>query len=124
MQNALRILLVEDDIEDAGLTLRFFRKNNIPNLLHATSADEASDVLQKLTISELLPRIMLVDLGLPGIKGIDLIRKVKVDDKFKNIKIVVLTGSRSLTRISLIRLSFVLTHISLSLLIFSSLRKY
>lgn len=95
MVNSMRILLVEDNIEDADLTMRFFRKNNVPNLVHTSSVDEACKVLETLTISDLLPRIMLVDLGLPGIKGVDLIRKVKVDDKLKNIKIVVLTGSQS-----------------------------
>ena len=87
------ILLIEDNNEDAELTLRFFTKNDVGNVEHLPSADDALNLLQ--SESNDLPRIILVDLGLDGTNGTDLIRKIKEDDRLKNIAVIVLTGSTS-----------------------------
>ncbi len=92
--NAVEILLVEDNPDDAGLTIRALKKYNLANhLLHLQDGEEALNFIfgEKMTS---LPKIILLDLKMPKVDGIEVLRKIKSDEKKKVIPVVVLTSSK------------------------------
>ncbi len=87
------ILLVEDNPDDVALTLRAFRRNNILN--HVVVARDGVEALDYLFGSEMrgLPSIMLLDLKLPRIDGLEVLRRVRADERTRLMRVVVLTSS-------------------------------
>lgn len=94
------ILLVEDNRDDEELTLRALKKNNIANeVVVARTGEEALDFLfgtgpnagRDVTI---LPQVMLLDLNLPRITGLDVLRSVRADERTRFLPVVVLTSSK------------------------------
>lgn len=93
MKNAVDILLVEDNPDDAGLTIRSLKKSNLANrLLHLEDGQEALDFL--FNDENEMPRLILLDLKMPKVDGIDVLRKLKGDEQRKIIPVVVLTSSK------------------------------
>jgi len=93
MQTAVEILLVEDNPNDAELTIRALKKNNLANsLVHLEDGEEALDFLYDEQNE--MPKLILLDLKMPKIDGIDVLRKLKSDEKKRIIPIVVLTSSK------------------------------
>ncbi|HRJ31092.1 MAG TPA: response regulator [Cyclobacteriaceae bacterium] len=93
MKNVVEILLVEDNPNDAELTIRTLKKNRLANnLLHLTDGQQALDFLYHPDNS--VPRVILLDLKMPKVDGIEVIKKLKSDSKKKAIPIVVLTSSK------------------------------
>jgi two-component system, response regulator len=91
---AVEILLVEDNLDDAGLTIRALKKHNLANnLLHLHDGEEALNYLfsEKMTI---IPKVILLDLKMPKVDGIEVIKKLKSDERKKIIPVVVLTSSK------------------------------
>ena len=87
------ILLVEDDEIDAMSVQDAFQDNEISNpLVHARTAKEALEMLRDGKISR--PLIILLDLNLPGINGIEFLKEIKQDDVLKLIPVIVLTTSK------------------------------
>jgi two-component system response regulator len=94
MQNVVEILLVEDNQEDAELTIRALKKNNLANnLLHLHDGEEALKFLFSTTTST-LPKLILLDLKMPKVDGIEVLRKIKADEVKKMIPVVLLTSSK------------------------------
>jgi len=100
MSNEVEILLVEDSPEDAELTIRSLRRNKIANVIQvAEDGAEALDFLfcrgayQDRTSSQ-LPRLVLLDLKLPKIDGMEVLRAIRSDERTKTIPVVVLTSSK------------------------------
>lgn len=92
MEN-VEILLVEDNPDDAALTIRTLRKNHLANrLLHVEDGQEALDYLFKPDTA--LPRLILLDLKMPRVDGIEVLKKLKGDPQRKQIPVVILTSSR------------------------------
>src|SRR6478609_626568 len=92
-QTAIEILLVEDNPNDAELTIRALKKNNLANsLVHLEDGQEALDFLYDEQNE--MPKLILLDLKMPKIDGIDVLRKLKSDEKKRIIPIVVLTSSK------------------------------
>jgi len=92
--NAVEILLIEDNPDDAGLTIRALKKYNLANnLLHLQDGEEALSFIfgQKLTG---MPKVILLDLKMPKVDGIEVLRKIKSDEEKKVIPVVVLTSSK------------------------------
>ncbi|MFN2452727.1 MAG: response regulator [Pyrinomonadaceae bacterium] len=98
--NEVEILLVEDNPQDAELTLRVLKKNNLANrVLHAKDGAEALEFLfgngayadRRVENS---PKVIFLDLKLPKVDGIEVLRKIKADDRTKTIPVVVLTSSK------------------------------
>lgn len=91
----LRVMLVEDDPNDVELTLRVLRRNNLDqNLSLASDGVEALECLDNLSKSNSdLPDLILLDIYLPRIGGIELLERLKKDSRFSNIPVVMLTGS-------------------------------
>jgi two-component system, response regulator len=96
----IEILLVEDNPNDVELTLRAFKKNNLTNPIHvARDGEEALDFIfgRGIHAGRSLkngPKLILLDLKLPRVDGLEVLRQVKSDPKTKSIPVVVLTSSR------------------------------
>ena len=89
----LEILLIDDDPDDAELTIHTLKKNNIANHIH--HIDEGEKALEFLYSGENpTPRLILLDLRMPRVDGIQILRKLKQDPERKNIPVVVLISSR------------------------------
>ncbi|MCK5838349.1 MAG: response regulator [Bacteroidales bacterium] len=96
----VEILLVEDNPDDARLTLRAFKKNKLTNqLLVVQDGEEALDFIfarGKFSMRAIddFPRVILLDLKLPKVNGLEVLKEIKNDDRTKSIPIVVLTSSK------------------------------
>ncbi len=98
--NEVEVLLVEDNPSDAELTMRALRKRNLANkLFHAKDGAEALDFvfaqgsfLQRRV--ENGPKVVLLDLKLPKVDGLEVLRCIKSDERTKKIPVVVMTSSR------------------------------
>jgi CheY-like chemotaxis protein len=92
------ILLVEDNPDDEALTLRALKKNNIQNeVVVAHDGAEALDLLMGTaplaTPSNLIPQVILLDLKLPKIDGLEVLRRLRANESTKLLPVVVLTSS-------------------------------
>jgi two-component system response regulator len=89
------ILLVEDNSDDEMLTLRALKKNNITNdVIVARDGVEALDYLFGGGGKNARPQIVLLDLNLPRVNGLDVLRRMRADDRTKLLPVVVLTSSK------------------------------
>ncbi|HLH30468.1 MAG TPA: response regulator [Terriglobia bacterium] len=86
------ILLVEDNPNDAELTLRALRKSNIGARL--AIAKDGAEALEYLLGGRPKPKVVFLDLKLPKIDGIEVLRRVREDDRTRSIPVVVLTSSQ------------------------------
>jgi two-component system response regulator len=99
MNQELQILLVEDNINDAELTIRALKKNNLANqLVHVKDGEEALQYLfaeGKFTGRRIddEPKVILLDLKMPKITGLEVLQRIKADERTKRIPVVVLTSS-------------------------------
>ncbi|SRR5712692_902969 len=97
--NEVEILLVEDNPHDLELTLRALRKNHLANsITSVTDGEEALDFLfarGKYLGRDVSngPRVVFLDLKLPKVDGIEVLRQVKADERTKKIPIVIVTSS-------------------------------
>ena len=94
-----RILLVEDNPEDVELTMTALEEYNLANeVVVANNGEEALDYLYCRGTYESRPSdnpaVMLLDLKLPKVNGLEVLQQVKSDEKLKLIPVVVLTSSR------------------------------
>lgn len=89
------ILLVEDNPDDEALTLRALKKNNIMNeVVVARDGEEALAYLTTGPGSRELPQIVLLDLKLPKLDGLEVLRSIRATDWTRRLPVVVLTSSR------------------------------
>lgn len=99
MMNNRKILLVEDNPDDIELTLRAFRKNNIKNeIIIKRDGAEALDFFfgkDGVAVNNCndLPILTMLDLKLPKIDGLDVLKKIRSDKRTKLIPVVILTSS-------------------------------
>jgi two-component system response regulator len=94
MDEAVDILLVEDNPDDAGLTIRALRKHKLANnLVHLTDGEEALNFLFGEGKNN-MPKLILLDLKMPKVDGIEVLRRIKTDAEKKIIPVVILTSSK------------------------------
>ncbi len=88
------LLLVEDNPIDVDLTLRAFKKRNLTNPIQvARDGAIALSYIQKWDAGEEVPLVILLDLKLPKVDGLEVLETLKKHPKYKTIPIVVLTSS-------------------------------
>jgi two-component system response regulator len=99
----VEILLVEDNSSDIELTLRAFKKHNITNKVHVVrdGAEALDFIFAKGNYAERninnIPKVILLDLKLPKFDGIEVLRRVKSDERTKVIPVIILTSSKEET---------------------------
>ena len=96
----LQILLVEDNMSDAMLTIRALKKHNLANnLVHLFDGAQALDFLfgkgeyEGRNLAE-KPKVIFLDLKMPKVDGLEVLRQLKNDDRTKRIPVVMMTSSR------------------------------
>jgi CheY-like chemotaxis protein len=92
------IMIVEDNEEDAELTIRALKKQSKLNILHVADGMEALDYIYargkfSTRNPELKPRVIFLDLKMPRVSGLDVLQKIKTDPNVKSIPVVVLASS-------------------------------
>lgn len=97
--NEVEILLVEDNVHDAELTIRSLKKINLANkLFHVKDGEEALDFIfsrGEFTGRQMnKPKVILLDIKMPKVDGIEVLRQVKSNDVTKTIPVVIMTSSR------------------------------
>ena len=100
MKTTLEVLLIEDNPHDAELAIRALEELNLTDhLIHLTDGQAALDFLfgtgnyEGRDVNQ-QPKVILLDLKLPKINGIEVLRELRADERMKYIPIVVLTSSR------------------------------
>ena len=97
--DVVEILLVEDNPQDAELTIRALKKHNLANrLFHVEDGAEALDFLfgrgkyegRRIDIS---PKVVLLDLKLPKVNGLEVLRSMKNDSRLHTVPVVMVTSS-------------------------------
>jgi two-component system response regulator len=98
--NAVEILLIEDTPQDLELTLRALRKANLANCIQV--ARDGAEAIEFIFAEgahagrkiEDTPKVILLDLKLPKVDGMEVLRRLKNDSRTKSIPVVVLTSSK------------------------------
>jgi len=93
------ILLVEDNADDEALTLRALKKNNIKN--EVVVAHDGAEALEYLfgtgkfagRNTDFIPQVVLLDLKLPKVDGLEVLRRLRADQRTKLLPVVILTSS-------------------------------
>jgi two-component system response regulator len=94
------LLLVEDNASDEKLTIRAFSKSNLANeIVVVRDGEEALEYLfgtgryQARSVAD-LPAVVLLDLKLPRIDGLEVLRRIRADERTKLVPIIILTSSK------------------------------
>lgn len=99
------ILLIEDNIDDERLTLRALRRNNIMNeVVVACDGQEAIDYLfgtgsfsgRDMSV---MPAVVILDLKLPRLSGLEVLKRIRTDERTKRLPVVVLTSSEDASQV-------------------------
>jgi len=98
--NEVEILLVEDNPNDVELTLRALKKHNITNKVHVVK--DGAEALEYIFVKGAYasrdinhsPKVILLDLKLPKVDGLEVLRQIKSNERTKMIPVVVLTSSK------------------------------
>lgn len=99
--NSVEVLLVEDNPTDAELTIRALKKYNMANnLVHVKNGADALDFIfgtgkyaDSRDIS-FVPKVILLDIHMPKMNGMDVLRRLKAEPRTKSLPVVVLTSSK------------------------------
>lgn len=98
--NEIEVLLVEDNPQDAEFTMRALKTHNLTNrLLHVRDGAEALEYLfgtgrYSNHNPDIIPKMVLLDLRLPKVDGIEVLRRMRGDERTRLIPVVVLTSSQ------------------------------
>ncbi|MES2809255.1 MAG: response regulator [Bacteroidota bacterium] len=96
----VEILLVEDNVHDAELTIRALKKVNLANkMVHVKDGEEALDfvfgkgMFEGRSVTD-KPKVILLDIKMPKVDGIEVLRQLKSDKLTRAIPVVIMTSSR------------------------------
>ena len=99
--NSVEVLLVEDNVNDAELTIRELKKHNMANnLFHVKDGKEALDFIfaagkyAGLRDVSSPPKVILLDIQMPKVSGIEVLQKIKSNERTKTTPVVILTSSK------------------------------
>jgi two-component system response regulator len=99
MNTTRTILLVEDNPDDAELTIRAFKKHKVANdIVHVADGAEALDYLFRTgsyreRVDLAAPNLILLDLNLPKVSGLEVLRRLRAEPQTRRLPVVVLTSS-------------------------------
>jgi len=92
--NPVEIILIEDNASDAKFTMMALKSNNIANnIIHLKDGEEALNYIFENPGFSNAPKLILLDLKMPKVNGIEVLRKLKSDERTKNIPVAVFTSS-------------------------------
>lgn len=92
-QHGVEILLVEDNASDAELTLRALKQRNLANQVRVCR--DGAEAMEFFSDGAgPVPKVVLLDLKLPKVDGLEVLRRLKKDERTRSIPVVVLTSSR------------------------------
>jgi two-component system response regulator len=100
MMSQVEVLLVEDNIHDAEMTIRSLKKVNLANnLVHVKDGEEALEFIfaqGKFAGRDLVnaPKLILLDIKMPKVDGIEVLRRIKADEATRTIPVVIMTSSK------------------------------
>ena len=100
INNKVEILLVEDNADDVALTLHVFKKANLSNKVHVlVDGMDAIDYIlcrgkHSQRTSNPASELVLLDLNLPKLHGLDVLRQIKSDERTRSLAVVILTASQ------------------------------
>ncbi len=97
--NSIEVLLIEDNIYDAELAIRELRKNRLANeIVHIDDGGDALDYIQcrgkYSNRNRENPKLILLDLNLPKVSGIELLREIKANANTRDIPVIIMASSR------------------------------
>jgi two-component system response regulator len=92
MSTTKLILLVEDNIDDEELTLRALKKSAVPNQVMV--ARDGAEAVSFLFDKDVQPEVVLLDLNLPKLDGLEVLRRIRSHESTKHLPVVVLTSSK------------------------------
>ena len=98
--NGIEILLVEDNPRDVEMTLRALKKHNLANNVHVVKdgAEALDFIFARGAYAHRdpnhVPKVVLLDLKLPKVSGLEVLRAIKGDEQTRTIPVVVLTSSQ------------------------------
>lgn len=98
MNKETEIILIEDNMSDADLIKRVLLKNKLVNTItHLHDGQEAAEYFDNALADQdrflSMPHIVLLDLKMPKVNGLEVLKKIKSDDRTKSIPVVILTSS-------------------------------
>jgi len=100
MSHGIEILLVEDNVSDAEMTIHALKRNNLANkLLHLKDGAAALDFIfaegayADMQMENTL-KVILLDLKMPKVNGLEVLQRIRTDERTKRIPVVVLTSSK------------------------------
>jgi two-component system response regulator len=99
-ESSIEILLIEDNPNDVALALHAFRKQNLANNIHVLR--DGAEALEFIFCTgayaqrdiSVAPKVILLDLKLPLVSGLDVLRQIKADPRTQAIPVVMMTSSR------------------------------
>jgi two-component system response regulator len=99
--NTVDLLMVEDNINDAELTIRELKRHNFANnIYHVKDGEEALDFIfaegkyAGIRSADCPPKLVLLDIKMPKLNGIEVLKKIKSDERSNFIPVVILTSSK------------------------------
>ena len=99
--NAIDLLMVEDNINDAEMAIRELKKHNLSNnLFHVKDGEEALEFIfatgkyAGIRDAANPPKLILLDIQMPKVSGIEVLQQIKSDERTKIIPVVILTSSK------------------------------
>jgi two-component system response regulator len=99
--NSVEVLLVEDNRNDAELTIRELRKHNMSNhLFHVKDGEEALEFMfatgryADVRNADFRPKLVLLDIQMPKVNGMEVLQKIKTDQRTLATPVVILTSSK------------------------------
>ena len=91
---SVEVLLIEDNASDAELTIRELKKHKMANnLVHLKNGEEALDFIFG-TGEQSSPKVVLLDIQMPKVNGIEVLQKIKSDPRTRLVPVVMLTSSK------------------------------
>jgi two-component system response regulator len=99
--NSVEVLLVEDNLDDAELTIRELKKSNLANsLFHVKDGEEALEFIfatgryENLRNIKSPPKIVLLDIQMPKVNGIEVLTKIRSNELTRTTPVIILTSSK------------------------------